>query len=140
MQKSFTKNLTGRKRSKNYIMLRLRFSKKKIKTVPDGRTTKCYLTCQVVETKSKNILNEFAVVSWAKCSKFDTPDPRLGALVAESKAKQKAYRQAEMYAQGYLQLVKAEDFKDFKHKMTFYQIEEFRHERLLEGYPKDDIQ
>ena len=114
-------------------MLKLRFSKPEIKTFLNGQITKCYIKCQIVETQTDNVLDKFSVSGQARCNPVDKLDPVLGAILAESRAKSRAYARAEDYTCNVLDNMGASDLLDLNQQMWYLKEAEKAHEASLVG-------
>lgn len=112
-------------------MLKLRFSKPDIRTFLNGQITKCYFKCQIVETQSGNVLNRFSVSGQARCNPTDHQDSKLGAALAESRAKYRAYCYAQECVDEILSSMGTGDLLDLSEQMWYMRENEAKHENIL---------
>lgn len=73
-------------------MIKLQFSKPHFHTYNEGKTTICIYSCKVIDNDNKEIKAEFKTTGKAICSENDTLDPAVGRMIADSRAKYKAYK------------------------------------------------
>lgn len=75
-------------------MIKLQFSKRKYYTFSDGKVVVCSYDCTVYDSSDGRILQKFKVKGKATCAEQDMPNPYLGRMIADSRAKEKAYTKA----------------------------------------------
>lgn len=115
-------------------MIKLRFNEKEIKTFQDGRVTKCYIWCQIIATETGNVLDSFKVTGKAVCNPKDQLDPKLGAALADSRARHKAFARAYKVVNKFIRDMRMYDLINFHSKVKYLLQEEQEHEaRLLKG-------
>ena len=76
-------------------MIKLRFSKPKYNTFNNGKVTTCCYNCDLVNTRTRTVINNYCKVKGtAICNDTDTPNPAIGRMIADSRAKKNAYEYA----------------------------------------------
>lgn len=76
-------------------MIKLSFSKPRFYTFNNNRSTGCIYKCQIRNTSTGCVFKAFVVRGVTTCCDTDEFDYRKGRIIAESKAKQEAYRIAK---------------------------------------------
>lgn len=75
-------------------MFKLRFSAPRIKHYKDGLLTVCKYDCTVFDNATKGIVTEFTVTGTSKCAINDKVNEAFGNKLADSRAKEAAYKRA----------------------------------------------
>lgn len=115
-------------------MLKLRFSKPTFKKYMGGKICVCIYECKILDTNTKEVVDEFKVSGTAKLAKGDTMSD-LGAKLADSRAKLLAYKKAasliseEQYV-AYIETIDAMGnlcaFSDFMHCMKRKEVDHIK--------------
>lgn len=78
-------------------MIKLRFSKPKYTKDIEKKIIRCIFNCSIVETEDAYTYDSYTVVGTATCHPDDAFDEKKGARIANSKAKQQAYKVAKTF-------------------------------------------
>ena len=116
-------------------MVKLSFySPKYFEYMKDGKmVNKCVYECEVVDNDLHEVINSFKVEGYSMCSADDTYDVSRGNIIADSRAKSKAYTIArDMFSNHYIhQLNKKIELYNkliaFHKKMQYLKQQEDKH-------------
>lgn len=113
-------------------MIKLRFSKPNYKVIENCNKVLCTYECDIYNTVNKIVYRHFKVLGEAICHKKDKFDEKTGKMIADSKAKFKAYSIAKShYSYTYKTLNKELqnilDVIDFYDQMSYLKVSENAH-------------